>query len=106
MQCNLTVAGALHAEAHHELDGFVHHDAHHPFALPDDDDNEADDAFVFGSGDRSRAASPTHLHDVELALDGGFMLTIAEVDEAHPRGAVWGWPPLADRRKEKPLEHR
>ena len=35
--------GALHAEPHHELDGFVHHGAHHPFALPDDDDHEKED---------------------------------------------------------------
>ena len=72
---------------------------HHPFALPDDDDHEAEDAFVFGSGERERALSPTHLHDVELALDGGFMLTIAEVDEAHPRGSSVG-----DCRNELPLE--
>ena len=42
--------GALRAEAHHELDGFVHHDAHHPFKLPDDDDHEKEDELVFGDG--------------------------------------------------------
>ena len=46
---NAGTRGALHAEPHHELDGFVHHGAHHPFALPDDDDHEKEDELVFGS---------------------------------------------------------
>lgn len=29
---------ALRPRKNHELDGFVHHDAHRPFALPDDAD--------------------------------------------------------------------
>ena len=77
--------GALHAEPHHELDGFVHHDAHHPFALPDDDDHEKEDDLVFG---RHRAPSMSsvdleeekradwHHHDVEVASDSGFAQTL------------------------------
>ncbi|KAH8066595.1 sodium/hydrogen exchanger family-like protein [Aureococcus anophagefferens] len=36
------------SSAHHELDGFVHLGAHHPFALPDDDDHEKEDALLYG----------------------------------------------------------
>ncbi|KAK7249625.1 Sodium/hydrogen exchanger protein [Aureococcus anophagefferens] len=47
-----TLANAFHVEAHHELDGFVHLGAHHPFALPsalpDDDDHEKEDALLYG----------------------------------------------------------
>ncbi|EGB02661.1 hypothetical protein AURANDRAFT_68680, partial [Aureococcus anophagefferens] len=55
-----TLSNALHAEAHHELDGFVHHDAHHPFALPDDDDHEKEDDLLFGSGDRAHHGPGAH----------------------------------------------
>ncbi|KAK7232290.1 Sodium/hydrogen exchanger protein [Aureococcus anophagefferens] len=83
-----TLSAAVHVEAHHELDGFVHHDAHHPFALPDDDDHEKEDDLVFG---RHRAPSMSsvdleeekradwHHHDVEVASDSGFAQTLVEV---------------------------
>ena len=76
-----TQSAALHADAHHELDGFVHRGAHHPFALPDDDDHEAEEALVFGTPQYTRPAAPHHLHDVELAPDGGTLLD----DSAHIR---------------------
>ena len=48
----------MHADAHHELDGFVHSGAHHPFALPDDDDHEAEDVLVYGSPRAPGPAAP------------------------------------------------
>ena len=59
----------------------VHRGAHHPFALPDDDDHEAEEALVFGTPQYTRPAAPHHLHDVELAPDGGTLLD----DSAHIR---------------------
>lgn len=69
-----TQSAALHADAHHELDGFVHSGAHHPFALPDDDHHEAEDVLVYGSPRAPGPAAPHHLHDVEFAPDGGTLL--------------------------------
>ena len=95
MEAERGTRGALHAEPHHELDGFVHHGAHHPFALPDDDDHEKEDELVFGSklpsstslrrmaSFRSMASldeSETkewHQHDVETADDAGTVLPLA-----------------------------
>ena len=86
-----TLSAAVHVEAHHELDGFVHHDAHHPFALPDDDDHEKEDDLVFGRPAFHRAPSMSsvdleeekradwHHHDVEVASDSGFAQTLVEV---------------------------
>jgi len=71
-----TQSAALHADAHHELDGFVHSGAHHPFALPDDDHHEAEDVLVYGSPRAPGPAAPHHLHDVELAPDGGTLLAL------------------------------
>ncbi|KAH8092082.1 sodium/hydrogen exchanger family-like protein [Aureococcus anophagefferens] len=90
------------AGAHHELDGFVHHDAHHPFALPDDDDHEKEDDLVFG---RHRPPSMSsvdleeekradwHHHDVEVASDSGFAQTLVELSpcpESPASGASGG----------------
>ena len=87
----------MHAEPHHELDGFVHHGAHHPFALPDDDDHEKEDELVFGSklpsstslrrmaSFRSMASlsedetKEWHQHDVETADDAGTVLPITHL---------------------------
>ena len=99
--------GALHVDSHHELDGFVHHGAHHPFALPDDDDHEAEDELVFGShrsstslrrmasfrsttslADVDEEAVEWHQHDVETAADGGTVLPLAAVgDLRHSKSA-------------------
>jgi len=49
--------------------------------LPDDDDHEAEEALVFGTPQYTRPAAPHHLHDVELAPDGGTLLD----DSAHIR---------------------
>ncbi|KAH8094296.1 sodium/hydrogen exchanger family-like protein [Aureococcus anophagefferens] len=97
-----TLANAFHVEAHHELDGFVHLGAHHPFALPsalpDDDDHEKEDALLYGEDVYFNAAPHAHggaaavgrcsmvseAHDVETA-PAGTVLTLADIDEHHPR---------------------
>ena len=87
-----TLSAAFHRDTHHELDGFVHHDAHHPFALPDDDDHEKEDDLVFGVGasamkQRSVRRVPSY-HDVEVAIDSGYSQTLVELGSPLARSSA------------------
>lgn len=60
---NLSLADALDVRPQHELDGFVHTDAHRPFSLPDNADREMSSRLLNG-----RAVAGVHGANV-IALD-------------------------------------